>query len=303
MLHGQPFTVRGVNYYPRHAPWQRFLPEGDLTEMAAELDLITAAGFNTLRIFLWYDALFTCAPEQAQPNPAAFAKLDAFFSLARARQLRLIVTLHDLPDLYFRPLYTDWPRYDAQTTFIVTRYRAEPAILAWDLRNEGDLDYSSAEAPRFERRVVLTWLAHAAEVVRAGDNQHLLTAGWWGSGTEIAPWVDIISFHHWTTAGRLDERLAEMTQLTRQPLLLEEVGYAAQTPTQQEVQAARLKDVLQLAETRSLAGWLIWTAFDFEPQPGEPFNHEHFFGLWQTDLKPKPALGVLPMSTPAAPLP
>jgi hypothetical protein len=106
-LSGQPFRMKGVNYYPRHAPWHRFLQEADLSKMIAELDLIKQAGFNTIRVFLWYEPLFTCQPEAAIPNEAAFGKVDALFQLARQRGLKLVVTLNDLPDLAFRPLYTD----------------------------------------------------------------------------------------------------------------------------------------------------------------------------------------------------
>ena len=59
-LRGEPFYIRGFNYYPRHAPWEAFLTNANMTEVAQELDLIAKAGFNTLRIALWYDPLFTC---------------------------------------------------------------------------------------------------------------------------------------------------------------------------------------------------------------------------------------------------
>ncbi len=143
ILDGDPFVMRGVNYYPRHAPWHRFLESANPDEMAQELDLIAGAGFNTLRVFLRYDALFTCDPELTIPNDTTFALVDTLIALAKERNLRLLVTLNDLPDLRFRPLYTDWNRYDAQTIYIVRRYRNEPTILAWDLRNEADLDYGA----------------------------------------------------------------------------------------------------------------------------------------------------------------
>ena len=51
-LKGEPFYLRGFNYYPRHAPWEAFLTNADMTEVAQEFDLIAKAGFNTLRIAL-----------------------------------------------------------------------------------------------------------------------------------------------------------------------------------------------------------------------------------------------------------
>lgn len=188
-LTGQPFIVKGVNYYPRQTPWQRFLAEADPTEMAAELDLIRQAGFNTLRIFLWNEPLFTCQPEDAIPNEAAFATVDQLLHLADERDLKVIVTLNDLPDLTFWPLYTDYAHYDNQTTYIVRRYRNDPAILAWDLRNEGDLDHGaeSKEDARFNEDEIIDWLAHASQLVRDNDPHHLITAGWWGDPTPTEP--------------------------------------------------------------------------------------------------------------------
>lgn len=305
MLDGKPFKVRGVNYYPRNAPWQRFIREANLYEIAGELALIKEAGFNTVRIFLWYDALFVCAPEEAVPNETTFAKLDALFGLARQKDLKLIVTLNDLPDLTYRPLYSDWAHYDAQTAFIVRRYRDEPSLFAWDLRNEGDLDYRArtpSEA-RFTQADVVSWLAHTSALVRQNDPSHLLTAGWWGDPTPTSPYVDFLSFHHWADAGQLKARVADYRRGNQQPLLLEEVGYPgwAQPPqdTRSEAtQATFLSDAVKTAEEQGLAGWVVWAAFDFVPPAGQAANDEYFLGLWHTDLTPKPALKTLPLSLP-----
>ncbi len=297
LVDGNNFVARGVNYYPRNAPWDRFLAESDSAEMAQELDLIASAGFNTIRIFLWYDPLFTCAPEEASPNPETFAKLDKIIALASQRNLRLIVTLNDLPDLVFRPLYTDWARYDSQTVFIVNRYRDEPAILAWDLRNEGDIDYGAHPSfpKRFEQDVVLQWLAHVAEIVRANDSRHFITVGWWGEASESAEEVDIVSFHHWTSSFELSGRLALLNANTNKPVLLEEVGYPSVGDRDETSQAQALKEVINTAETSQIAGWLVWSAFDFALPAGQTSSVEYFFGLWRTDLSPKPALEALPL--------
>lgn len=294
VLGEKDFFIRGVNYYPRHAPWEHFFTEGNLDEMAKELDLIADAGLNTLRVFLWYEPLFTCAPEEALPVPEIFAKLDKLIALASKRNLHLIVTLNDLPDLHFRPLYTDWARYDAQTAFIVSRYRDEPTILAWDLRNEADLDYGArGDSGRFERESVLAWLTHTAEIVRTNDDNHLITAGWWGDAAETAAAVDILSFHHWTDAAELRSRIDALREQSSKPILLEEVGYPSWGEDGEAFQAETLKKVICTAEQSQVAGWLIWTAFDFAPIDSRPDSPEHHFGLWRPDLTPKPALDTL----------
>lgn len=301
-LDGRPFTVKGVNYYPRRAPWQHFLTASDPAEMAQELDTIQQAGFNTLRIFLWYEPLFTCQPEDAIPNESAFAVVDELVELAAERDLKLIVALNDLPDLVFRPLYTDWDHYDAQTVYIVRRYRNQPAILAWDLRNEVDIDYGAqpGHEAEFDRAEVLDWVDHISQVVRQNDPYHMLTAGWWGDPTEAAAYVDFLSFHHWTDAADLTGRIKRYRQASDKPLMLQEVGYhswasSPEEPRSEQEQARRLASVIGAAERENLAGWIIWTAFDFVPEPGQPAHNEHFFGLWRVDLSPKPALERLPL--------
>lgn len=301
-LSGQPFKVKGVNYYPRRAPWHHFLEKADLAEVTEELDTIKAAGFNTIRVFLRYEPLFICQPEDAIPNETAFAKVDTLFQLASDRNLKLIVTLNDLPDLVFRPLYKDWSHYDAQTVYIVRRYRNQSNILAWDLRNEGDLDYGvrPGDEARFSQDEVLAWLAHISQLVHENDPHHLLTAGWWGDPSPTSPFVDILSFHHWFEADHLQARIIDYKQQNAMPLMLQEVGYHswAEAPhDQRDVfgQADILGRTVNVAETENISGWVVWTAFDFVPQPGQPHNFEHFFGLWDVGLNSKPALEALPL--------
>jgi hypothetical protein len=301
LVGGAPFTVRGVNYFSRHAQWYRFLEHADLNDVAAEFDVISGTGMNTVRLFLWYEPLFTCAPETAIPNEEIFAKVDAILGVAQERNLKAIVTLNDLPDLTFRPLYTDYARYDAQTIYIVRRYRNNPTILAWDLRNEGDLDYGvHGDVAQFSQEEVIGWLGHVSDVVRENDPYHLVTAGWWGDPGITAPYVDILSFHHWSEADELAARLDDYQSSNQKPILLEEVGYHSWTgaplaPRDQAGQADIVGRVLNVAEERNIAGWLVWTAFDFVPYDGQ-YNIEHFFGLWDVNLTPKPAVDALPGS-------
>ncbi len=295
-----PYIARGVNYYSRFAQWHRFLTLFDPGTVAEELTVISEAGFNSIRIFLWYEPMFTCAPEDAVPVSEIFGRLDLLLAMAEERGLKVIVTLNDLPDLRYRPLYTDYARYDAQTAYIVQRYKNNPTILAWDLRNEGDLDYGAQGAPpAFPHETVIAWVEHVSQIVRANDPNHLITAGWWGDPTITAPYVDVLSFHHWNSAEELAGRINTYRANNDKPLMLQEVGYHAwvDAPTNavtQEQQAEILSAVIAVAEDRGLSGWLIWTAFDFVPYDLQ-YTHEHFFGLWDVNLQPKPALEALPL--------
>lgn len=297
-VEGSSFRIVGVNYYPSRGPWRQFLTETDLGTVAHELDLIREAGFNTVRIFAWHDALFEC-PQDAErltPRPEAFAVLDGVIALAAERDLRLIFTLNDLPDLVFRPLY-DFPEAAlAQMEYIVRRYRDEPAILAWDVRNEGDVDFVRGYT---SSRKVVAWVREAIARVRAVDPNHLITAGWNEHAALVEDVVDFVSFHHWRSPENLQERIEAYRAETNKPLLLEEVGYS--TPAGNEMrQVDGLRAALTVAREKGLLGWVVWIAFDFPttatcipPNCPSPDNAEHHYGLWRTDYTPKPGLAVL----------
>lgn len=298
----EPFIVRGVNYYPANYPWRRFLTETDQTTVQTEFALLQETGFNTLRIFLWNEALFPCAEDKTIPDAEAFQRLDMLMGEAAAHDLYLLVTLNDLPDLTDTPLYDNPEHVQAQTEVIVTRYRDEPAILAWDLRNEGDIDYDSVklfEEDWFPRSDVIGWLEQTSAQVNALDDNHLITAGWRFNEQHTLPYVDFISFHHWQGAASLRERVQAMGY--DKPALLQEFGY----PTSDigiDQQAQAIRDVVRLVEDErsDIMGWMIWTAFDFPLTatcyPGECVsvdNREHHFGIWYSDYTPKPAVDLL----------
>ncbi|GAB4550277.1 MAG: hypothetical protein OHK0023_15950 [Anaerolineae bacterium] len=292
-LNGAPYLVRGVNYYPSNAPWRRFLTASDLTQVARELDLIADLGLNTIRIFLWYEALFECEGDGPVPRAEAFARLDGVIRLAAARNLRVLMTLNDLPDLLVRPLYTYPEISNAQTRYLLNRYKDEAAILAWDVRNEGDIDYIRGYA---RSRDVLAWLRQIVPIVRETAPKHLVTAGWNEGSQVTADMVDFISFHHWRTPENLRARIATMRAATSKPILLQEVGYPARQiyPESTANAAARLKAALDVAESQKLLGWLVWTAFDYPtsatcipPACPSADNAEHHFGLWTVNYQRK----------------
>ena len=295
----EPFVVRGINYYPAQTPWRRFLLESEMPGVRSELQLIRDAGFNALRIFLWYRALFPCDGASDRPSATAFSRLDQLMHLASDLGFRLIVTLNDMPDLNEQPLYDNPSNVQEQTRIIISRYAQEPVILAWDLRNEGDIDYGSRNIfqRRFARVQVLGWLRQTAEFIRSIDDNHLLTAGWLNEAHSTAPSVDFVSFHHWTSAEDLQRRIRELRLSTAKPVLLEEVGYSTYGGSSPEAQAQALASAIAASEEADLLGWMIWTAFDFPltatcyPAPCESSDsQEHHFGIWYSDYRPKPAL-------------
>lgn len=301
-VNGAPFYVTGVNYYPANAPWRRFLTQSSLSDIDRELRLIASTGFNTIRIYLWNEALFTCPGSGVVPVPSAFTRLDAVIQSAARYGLHVLVTLNDMPDLDNQPLYTSPESNESQTAFIVNRYRNEPAILGWDMRNAGDLDYGSETnfEGKFQRQVVLNWLAATRNLIRSLDSRHLITAGWAFDVEATAPYVDFISFAHWAESpAALQDRVRAIQRVTDKPIVLSAFGFASFERSEEE-QARLLTAMVSAVEESDAAGWIVWTAFDFptsatcvEPNCPSPDNREHHFGLWRTDYSPKPALSAI----------
>jgi endo-1,4-beta-mannosidase len=188
-----------------------------------------------------------------------------------------------------------------QTRYILDRYRDESAILAWDLRNEGDVDYGTNNNGngKYSHDTVLNWLAAYSTFVRAEDSRHLLTAGWLYDNESTADFVDFISLHHWATALDLQTRIAAIRSKTDKPILLEEFGYSTFRVSPEE-QRDNIEAVISTADANHLLGWLIWTAFDFPldatcipPECPSMDNAEHHFGLWYSDYTAKPIIQAL----------
>ena len=296
MIGEEQFYVRGVNYYPAKYPWRRFLTQTDMETIDKEFALLQSVEFNTLRIFLWNEALFMCPGSGAVPVADAFLRLDGIVQKAAVYGFRLIVTLNDLPDLTDYPLYDNPPHILAQTGFIVQRYRDEAAILAWDIRNEGDIDYDRGA---FTHDTVLDWLGQTSASVRSLDANHLITAGWLHDSEATIPYVDIVSFHHWSGVPQAHNRIVELQKATDKPVLLEEFGYSTHGMDLAS-QAIITGEMIYEVEAMNVAGWLIWTAFDFPtdatctpPNCPSEDNAEHHFGLWYPDYTPKHVVNAL----------
>ncbi len=301
-LNGAPFLVQGINYYPSRSPWRRFLTDTDMNVVDRELDLIALAGFNTLRLYLWNDALFQCPGSGAVPQSEAFGILDGLVQRAAVRGLRVIMTLNDMPDLENYPLYSNPAHTVAQTDFIVNRYKNEPAVMAWDMRNAGDLDYgidNNFEGP-FAREQVLNWLGETSALIREIDGRHLLTAGWAFDSAVTVPYVDFVSFAHWSDdMNELRGRAISLVNGTTKPVVLTSFGYSTFEQSD-DAQAELISGAVDIVEQYDAAGWVLWTGFDFPLDAtcvGEGCvsedNREHHFGLWRTDYTAKPALGII----------
>jgi hypothetical protein len=232
-----------------------------------------------------------CEGSGTVPLPGAVRFLDRFFAMTAEAGLRVIVTLNDQPDLDSDPLYENPTLAWQQFEYLVGRYANEPAILAWDVRSAGDVDYgANPDSPAlFTKERVLAWLRRAVRTVKGLDTNHPVTASWQFAPLDTEPYVDFISVHRPASLDDARDLINEIKANTDKPLLL--AGYGVSTyETSEADQSAAVLSYIDLSDREGLLGWLVWQAYDFpvnricEPMPCRDQDgaslHE---GLWQTN--------------------
>lgn len=267
-LGGSPFRIAGANCY--------YLVYESPPVVADVLDAAVAMGLRVIRTW-------------AFPELATEERLDRLVEAAAARGLRLILPLinnwpdfggmdawvaarslsgHDafFDDPGLRAAYRDW------AARLAARYRAEPAIMAWELANE----------PRASNpALLLDWMAEMSGFLKAEAPRHLVAAGDEGffyepgSGNWISdgstggdfhailnlPSIDFGTFHLYPEswgrnaawAERWIERHLDAAAQAGKPALLEEFGVA--DAGRREAAYARW---LEAVEARRGAGALVW---------------------------------------------
>jgi hypothetical protein len=208
--------------------------------------------------------------------------------------------LNDAPDLTKYPLYVHSRYSSAQMAYLASRYAPEPAIIAWDVRDTGDADYQNRQ---FGRQVVLKWLTDTAIKLREIDKNHLITASW---RNDITAPIGVVDFVSLKASGDIDEmrqKIALLRDATDTPIVLTSVGYST-FGSSEEGQRNSLQAALDAARNNHLAGWFVWTGFDFPltvtcytPGCTNIDSADHHFGLWHNDYSPKLAVGVIRIAT------
>lgn len=298
----RPFPLRGVNYYPQASPWLAFWPAYNPAIIEQDLGRIEALGLNTVRIFVPYPLPAAAPLADGQPadvdSEALFRQnLADFLDRAESHHLKVIVTLFDFRTDYQILL---WPNADRALEAVVPYFAHHPAILAWDLKNEPDLDQ-----PGNTPEMVNAWLAHIAWQVRRLDANHLITIGWSQSeaAAQLAEAVDFVSFHAYGPPADLPEKYAQLrTAVPHKPIVLTEFGLSTwnsawfpggHTEQEQAVYFAAMRQAL--AETDA-AGYVAWTLYDFAGVPSNVAGRapwrtgpQKYLGILNADGTSKPA--------------
>ncbi|GLR19083.1 glycoside hydrolase family 2 TIM barrel-domain containing protein [Portibacter lacus] len=257
-------NLKGINYYPQETPWDMFGDRFDKDLLLKDFMLIKEAGLNSIRIFIQYNDF-----GKAEVNPDKLAKLKIALDAAEETRLKVVVTLFDFYGDYS---VLDWTLNERHAEKIVSTFKDHKAIIAWDIKNEPNLDFEN----RGEENVI-AWLDNMIDLVKSVDSIHPVTIGWSNieSGTILKDKVDIISFHYYENLEDLDASIAVLkAAIPNKPIVLQEFGISNYSGfwkpfgSSEEDQANYHQKIQEIIAANGLQ-FMSWTLYDFTEIPKE----------------------------------
>ena len=284
-------NIKGINYYPQKTPWNMFGDNFDEKIIKKDFEIIKNANLNTIRIFIQYEDF-----GKANVKEEKLQKVQQVLDIAEKSNLKVIVTLFDFYGNYD---VLDWTLNDRHVEKIVSKFKNHQAILAWDLKNEPNLDFDSRG-----KETVIAWLKHLIGFIKTIDTNNAITIGW--SNVESAEILndklDFVSFHYYEDITKLQTTYLSLKEkINNKPIFLGEFGVTSYDGfwkpfgSSEKKQASYYKEIQEIL-TKNKVPFLSWTLYDFDEVPNSvvgklPWrvNPQKEFGFINTKGKKKPS--------------
>lgn len=286
--------IKGINYYPQKNPWNMFGMQFNDSIINADFIRIKKLNLNTVRIFVPYMDF-----GKAEVRKDRLERLEQTLDLAEKNGLKVMVTLFDFYGDYAIHNWTLTHRHAEQ---IVKALKGHEALLAWDIKNEPDLDFDSRGKER-----VMAWLAQMISEIKTWDTEHPVTIGWSNpaAAENLSERVDFVSFHYYLDPKDFLEAFDQLkTAVPNKPILLQEYGYSSYDGLwnlylgSEEAQATYFTQMQETLKTRDLP-FMFWTLHDFEAIPEAVVGSlpwrtgkQRHFGIIDKEGQPKTAYTV-----------
>ena len=284
-------NIKGINYYPQATPWDMFGANFDLKIIKKDFKIIKKAGLNTIRIFVPYEDF-----GKAKVKESKLEKLEQVLDAADKRRLKVVVTLFDFYGNYD---VLDWTLNHRHAEIIVSKFKDHKAILAWDVKNEPNLDFESRG-----KELVISWLEHLIILIKSIDKNHAVTIGWSNikSAEILKNSLDFVSFHYYEDVHDFEKKYDNLKKvIPNKPIVLGEFGISSYSGawkpfgSSEKIQAAYYKEMQKVLTKKNLS-FISWTLYDFDTIPKEvvgmlPWrvNPQKEFGFINTNGVKKPA--------------
>ncbi|MEO9570019.1 MAG: cellulase family glycosylhydrolase [Polaribacter sp.] len=257
-------NIKGINYYPQATPWNMYGDDFDINIIKNDFRIIKKAGLNSIRIFVPYEDF-----GKANVNYKKLEKLKKVLDTALEIDIKVVITLFDFYGNYD---VLDWTLNQRHTEKVVETFKDHEAILAWDVKNEPNLDFNSRG-----KENVTAWLDFMIILIKSIDKKHPVTIGWSNveSATILKDKVDVVSFHYYEDLNKFEsEYLSLKEKIKDTPIILQEFGVSSYGGLwrpfvgSQEKQANYYKKI-QKVLTKNKIPFMSWTLYDFDDVPKE----------------------------------
>jgi endo-1,4-beta-mannosidase len=279
-----------MNYYPKNSAWNTYGEKFNKTIIANDFEIINKAKLNTIRIFVSYEDF-----GKAEISQEKLDKLKSVLALAKEKNLAVIITLFDFYGDYSPESWTLTFRHAEK---IVSTFKDFDNIIAWDVKNEPDLDFKS----RGEQNVK-PWLEQMIATIKKFDPNHLVTIGYSNikAGEILKDKVDFVSYHFYEDLSLFEDKLVQLQKATQKPLVMEEFGMSSNQGfwswfgNSKNDQAEYHQQIQEIFKRKHLA-FVSWTLYDFPTVPDNvagkwPWikSKQKQFGFIDVDGKQKPS--------------
>ncbi|KJD33703.1 glycosyl hydrolase family 5 [Tamlana sedimentorum] len=256
--------IKGINYYPQATPWNMFGEQFSTDIIAKDFKIIKDVGLNSIRIFVQYDDFGA-----ARVNPIKLNRLIQTLDVAKAYNLKVVLTLFDFYGDYS---VMNWTLNQRHAEQIIEAVKNHVAILAYDVKNEPNLDFESRG-----KENVIAWLSNMIDLIKKVDNQHPVTIGWSNtqSATILLDKVDFVSFHYYEDLNLLNDAVISLKKhIKNKPLVMQEFGLSSYKGFWKpfgstEEDQGNYHKLAQSIIAKNDLQFMSWTLYDFTKIPKE----------------------------------
>ncbi|MCH9660251.1 MAG: cellulase family glycosylhydrolase [Bacteroidetes bacterium] len=256
-------NIAGINYYPKDAPWDTFGATFSKEIINQDFTIIRDLGLNTVRVFIGYEDFGKATVSEEKLN-----KLTELLNLAELNNLKVILTLFDFYGDYS---VLDWSQTQQHATLITKEVKDHKALLAWDVKNEANLDYESRG-----ESLVKAWLSQMIHTIKKEDSIHPITVGWsnGNAALDLVDQVDFVSFHFYDDLEHLPALVTSLKSSTEKTIVLEEFGMSNYNGIwnpfgYSENDQKEYYDAFFESQKRDSLHYLSWTLYDFSDIPNQ----------------------------------
>ncbi|MCL5128182.1 glycoside hydrolase family 2 TIM barrel-domain containing protein [Algibacter sp. L4_22] len=285
-------TIKGINYYPQATPWNMFGDAFAKDTIAKDFKIIKDAGLSSVRIFVQYDDF-----GKAKVNPLKLEKLKQTLDAAEENNLKVVLTLFDFYGDYS---VLNWTLNQRHAEKIIETFKNHNALLAWDIKNEPNLDFDSRG-----ETLVTAWLDKMIDLVKTIDPKHPVTIGWSNieSATILKDKLDLISFHYYEDLDDLELAFRNLKlEVSNKPIAITEFGLSSYKGLwnpfgNNEKDQSEYHKKCQTIFSNNTISFMSWTLYDFVEIPKEVVGRlpwrkraQEHFGFINKNGETKPAL-------------